>query len=196
MKVENKIVRNFKTALKVNKGFSLLEILITIAVMAILATLVITQLGGGTSAEAKATKLQDTVSSTKDSVERFANDVGKYPGAIKYLWQNQDSNGNQIANWKGPYLKPDLTKDDKIWLKFIGDDAEMDISCTEGGVGTGKVEFVISNVPPNIATVYDKKFDDGDLTQGNVVYNSDSQQLTITITKADYVPGKYVYCVQ
>ena len=62
------------------KGFTLIEILITISIIAILASLI---LGGVTIARKKAytTLAANTVNSLYSNLKRYVQDTGKYPGA-------------------------------------------------------------------------------------------------------------------
>lgn len=90
-------------------GFTLIEILIVIAIIALLASLVTPRLFGKLeSSKQKIAKTQIELIET--ALDMFRLDVGRYPTSqegLKVLWQNP---GN-IPNWNGPYLKKPILKD-------------------------------------------------------------------------------------
>lgn len=87
-------------------GFSLIEILVVIALIGIVATLVIRNVGGGfASGQAKAAKSQ--LASVGMSVEQFYVDNGSYPERLDDLINKPAT----AASWSGPYAKPSQLQD-------------------------------------------------------------------------------------
>ena len=87
-------------------GFSLIEILVVIALIGIVATLVIRNVGGGfASGQAKAAKSQ--LASVGMSIEQYYVDNGSYPERLDDLVTKPAS----AANWSGPYAKPSQLQD-------------------------------------------------------------------------------------
>ncbi|GAB4550662.1 MAG: type II secretion system major pseudopilin GspG [Phycisphaerales bacterium] len=86
-------------------GFSLLEMLIVIAILGLIATLVYNNLGGSMS-KAKVKTTQTQIASTASAIEQFHMDVGRYPtiaemdGYRALIDQPSDAPG-----WDGPYLE-------------------------------------------------------------------------------------------
>ena len=86
--------------MKRSQGFSLVEILIVIALIGIVATLVIGNVGSGfASGQSKTAKSQ--IAAVGMSVERYYLDNGAYPDRLEDLVQKP---GN-ATNWGGPYAK-------------------------------------------------------------------------------------------
>ena len=87
-------------------GFSLIEILVVIALIGIVATLVIRNVGGGfASGQAKAAKSQ--LASVGMSIEQYYLDNGSYPERLEDLVTKPSS----APNWAGPYAKPSQLQD-------------------------------------------------------------------------------------
>lgn len=91
------------------KGFTLIEILIVVAIIALLASLVAPRLFG--KLETSKQKIAKTqINLIETALDMFRLDVGRYPTTqegLKVLWKNP---GN-IPNWQGPYLKKPIEKD-------------------------------------------------------------------------------------
>jgi len=184
--------RGVKIKKPFKKGFTLIELIIAIALLAILVTAAIMFFGGRASDEAKITKLQSTINSVENAIQKYKADVGMYPSEIKELWQDADSQGNPIPNWNGPYLTPKLTKNNEIWLKEIGTDTLLDVSCSAGT--NGEEDIVIKGIPPTLAAAYDKKFDDGNTATGNAIYDSSNNELKVKVATAQFEYGGQIYC--
>ena len=93
-------------------GFSLLEMLIVIAILGLIATLVYNNLGGAmSSSKGKTTMTQ--IEAASAAVERFHVDVGRYPteeemrGFEALIEAPADAPG-----WDGPYLGKDKAPED------------------------------------------------------------------------------------
>lgn len=101
-----------------SKGFTLIEMLIVIVVIAILALIVIPRLLGA-GRKAKEAALRGDLRQLRNAIQQFEADCGDYPAALTQLQTAPSGNGgNGIAldavGWQGPYLRtPDgaLPKD-------------------------------------------------------------------------------------
>lgn len=111
------MVRTRRTPWPRGRGFSLLEILIVLAIMGLLAALVASRLSGTFGgSQVKATKVQ--IEQLAVAVERFRTDVQRYPteqeGLAALLTKPQDTEG-----WAGPYLEKNVLPKDAWRRDFI-----------------------------------------------------------------------------
>ncbi len=83
------------------RGFSLVEILIVLALIGLLATLVVTNVGGIFKGRQIDTAKTFVDSSLSTPLEAYFIDVGSYPASLKDLVSNPGK-----GRWKGPYTKP------------------------------------------------------------------------------------------
>ncbi|MDH4179020.1 MAG: prepilin-type N-terminal cleavage/methylation domain-containing protein, partial [Armatimonadota bacterium] len=93
------------------KGFTLIEMLIVIVVIAILALIVIPRLLGA-GRKAKEATLRGDVHQLRNSIQQFEADCGDYPSALTQLMTTPaagSTGGGGIAldvnGWQGPYLR-------------------------------------------------------------------------------------------
>lgn len=90
----------------VQKGFSLLELMVVLVIIGLLATLVgptlISKLG---DSQQKVAKSQ--ISMLESALDSYRMDVGVYPRELKALRENIENK----SMWNGPYLKKDLPQD-------------------------------------------------------------------------------------
>ena len=97
------------------QGFTLIEVLIVIVVIAILATLVIPRLMGA-GRKAKETQLRGNLKQIRDAIERFEANMAAWPPAITDIMAADgaaisadfDGNGGSVDRlaYDGPYLAP------------------------------------------------------------------------------------------
>lgn len=93
-------------------AFTLLELLIVLAILGLLAALVVPRLGGKVQEAQVKTTIVD-INSLSVTLEQFAIDVGRYPTSDEGLAALiTRPSGVTEALWKGPYLlKSALPKD-------------------------------------------------------------------------------------
>ena len=83
-------------------GFTLVEIMLVVAIIGILAALVIPRIAGK-SEEARITAAHaDIYGGIKSALDQFEVDNGRYPNSLQDLLQQP----RNAPNWHGPYLDP------------------------------------------------------------------------------------------
>jgi len=94
-----------------HKGFTLIEMLIVIVVIAILALIVIPRLLGA-GRKAKEATLRGDLHQLRNAIQQFEADCGDYPLEISHLMTvpGAGSLGGtslmlDVAGWQGPYLR-------------------------------------------------------------------------------------------
>jgi len=93
------------------RGFSLLEMLIVVAILGLIATLVFTRLGGAFG-KSKVKVTQTALASATTSVEQFHVDVGRYPTEEEGLEVLLTEPEQDAEKWDGPYLEKDYIPKD------------------------------------------------------------------------------------
>ncbi len=90
-------------------GFSLIELLLVLVILATLAALVVTKFAGR-SKQAKVTAAETEVSRLETALDAFEIDVGRYPTSQEGLRSLYEQPSN-AESWKGPYLKRGVPQD-------------------------------------------------------------------------------------
>ncbi len=91
-------------------GYSLLEILIVLAIIALIAALVGPRLFAQFD-KSKVTAARVQVKSLASSLETMRLDIARYPTAVEGLALLNASPGSGAPNWSGPYLSGGVPKD-------------------------------------------------------------------------------------
>jgi general secretion pathway protein G len=100
-----------RTLRRSHRGFTLIEMLIVIVVIAILALIVIPRLMGA-GRKAKEAALRGDLHQLRNAVQQFEADCGDYPSASSQLMTQPaaGTTGGQgialdVTGWQGPYLR-------------------------------------------------------------------------------------------
>ena len=142
--------RNFRLARRAEQGFTLVEILVVITIIAIVMSLVgprvLNYLG---ESKVKAAKIQ--IESLSSALDLYFLDVGQYPSNSEGLTVLVQRSGG-ASNWNGPYLRGNAVPNDPWGRPYIyrspGRQAAFDILSygndgQEGG--TGAASDIISS---------------------------------------------------
>jgi general secretion pathway protein G len=79
------------------EGFTLIEILLVVAILGVLASIVVMSMTGQTE-KARITATRITIDSIKSAVDRYEMELGKYPENLAELVKEGDE------KWPGPFL--------------------------------------------------------------------------------------------
>ena len=82
-----------------SSGFTLIEVLLVVAILGVLAGVVVVKFGGkGQDARIKATRA--SIAALGTAVDLYEVDTGRYPASLGSLLR-----GSGEPNWNGPYVK-------------------------------------------------------------------------------------------
>ena len=102
------LIKRFRP--RTRAGYSLMEVLIAVAIIAVLATLVGPQLLGQLD-RSKVTAAQTQIRMIETSLDTMRLDIGRYPTQEEGLALLQTPNDTVSAMWAGPYLDGGLPAD-------------------------------------------------------------------------------------
>lgn len=100
-------VVNMNNRSRIRKGFTLIELVVVILILAILAALIVPRIVGRTD-DAKRAKAASDISTLRSQVQVYKVDVGTFPEVLMDL-RTRPSEG--ADGWRGPYLDKELPTD-------------------------------------------------------------------------------------
>src|SRR5688572_29533444 len=90
-------------------GFSLIELLLVLVILAILAAVVVPKFTGR-SEQAKEAAAKTDIAQMETALDAFEIDAGRYPAQDEGLGA-LTLQPPSVTKWKGPYLKRDVPRD-------------------------------------------------------------------------------------
>jgi prepilin-type N-terminal cleavage/methylation domain-containing protein len=158
------------------RGFSLGEILVAVAIMAVIAAVVIPSIGAQLN-KGETGRVTSDLTSIRGAIEQFLADVRRYPSAmgqlsVKPLAATASDTGivggtfttAQVGRWHGPYMTKEVAA-----AIHTGYGVSMVPEFRSFLVGTQKyITIAIAGLTSAEATEVDAAMDDGVLTTGNV----------------------------
>jgi general secretion pathway protein G len=91
------------------RGFTLIELIVVILILAILAALIVPRVTGRTD-DAKRAKAASDITALGNALNTFRLDIGRYPTTEEGL-QSLRQQPNDADGWKGPYLQKPIPPD-------------------------------------------------------------------------------------
>lgn len=181
-----RLVKNLRRLHRGKKGFTLLEVMVVVAILAVLVALVLPNFGGLIS-QAKTVTVQGQLEKAKEACLAFNTDTGTWPREYsdssstsnRQLTQNQPG----LTGWNGPYLeRPFLANKWGGATRVMYDDPTTisvnylnHYDFTIGGTATpGKDCFLyLTEVPMSVCDKLDYDIDgtDHDYSHGVVIYH-------------------------
>lgn len=83
------------------KGFTLIEIMLVVAIIGILAAMVVPRLTGRTKQARSSVAKADVEVNMPLALDLYELDIGEFPDSLDYLMENKVASDD----WRGPYLK-------------------------------------------------------------------------------------------
>jgi prepilin-type N-terminal cleavage/methylation domain-containing protein len=153
-------------------GFSLAEILVSLAILAVVAAVVIPSIGGQLRSGDES-RVQQDLGAIRSGIEQFLADVRRYPKSVGQLTNVPTAtthsglvggtySAGQVSRWRGPYITKDSTQAIKT-----GFDATITAAfdtLTDNGILF--LRITIPSFDSTNAIRLDRKMDDGDATTG------------------------------
>jgi prepilin-type N-terminal cleavage/methylation domain-containing protein len=159
------------------KGFSLAEILVAIAIVAVVGAIVIPSIGGQLRSGDES-RIQQDLTSLRTGAEQFLADVRRYPNSVGQLVVKPATTESallggvytsaQSGRWRGPYLNKDS-------VSALKTGYDLTVTTTFGFVNfpstTQKYLTIdIAAVDTGYARGVDRKMDDGVESTGMIQY--------------------------
>ena len=170
------------TARRQRSGFSLAEILVALAILAVVAAVVIPSIGGQLRSGDESRVQQDLVN-LRSGIEQFLADVRRYPNSVGQLTNLPTTAHSaliggvfvtgQVNRWRGPYI----TKDSVFALKtgydgtFTSTFDTLSLATTGltfSATGTRYLRIRLAGFDSTNALRLDQKMDDGNLETGQI----------------------------
>jgi general secretion pathway protein G len=170
------------------RGFSLAEILVAVAIMAVVAAVVIPSIGGQLN-KGDTARVSNDLINVRSAVEQFLADVRRYPSAMSQLQTKPGAapadtginasglySASQVARWKGPYMTKDFSASGvtgygaTMLVQFKVCNATGTGVCTANPTGQRYLTIVIVGPTQAEALLIDAAMDDGVLTSGQVLW--------------------------
>lgn len=100
-------------------GFSLIELLLVLVILAVLAAVVVPKFTGR-SQQARQTAAKTDIASIELALDAFETDTGRYPSSSEGLEALLEEPGGLAEDmWKGPYLKKNAVPKDPWSNEYI-----------------------------------------------------------------------------
>jgi prepilin-type N-terminal cleavage/methylation domain-containing protein len=149
------------------RGFSLIEIMAGIAIMAIMSLILMSSFSGDGS---KAVRLLGDMNTLGNSLNRAKMDLGGIPSRLSVLWSRTDATAANMFNgiaatntWGGPYVeRQPVDAANNVTVSAVADATTISInreaaSAANGGNYTWVYFLRANNVPNPIITEFIKK---------------------------------------
>jgi prepilin-type N-terminal cleavage/methylation domain-containing protein len=167
------------------RGFTLGEVLVTVAIVAVLAAVVIPSIGSQITKGELGRTTSDLLT-MRSAIEQFLGDVRKYPRNVQQLttspvastagWTDlvntAQYTAQEVARWRGPYINKDssaaLTTGYGLSIQPLFETITLGVTGTTNGTGIKYAAVIIQSMDQATATSLDVAMDDGAVTSGSL----------------------------
>lgn len=183
------------------KGFTLPEVLVTVAIISLLAAVVIPTVAGQLT-KGDTGRVGSDLMAIRGGTEQFLSDVRRYPSSISQLTTkistgmtplttSNNYTTNDVARWHGPYLNKDQSAalSTGYGLSFTGSFA-LEYWNPSGATASGSTSdqqylvVKLTSVNPADAQAIDNAIDDGVATTGSIRFTNSGSTGSTTSTLA------------
>lgn len=103
IEIQKTIVQKNKLSRALSRAFTLVEIMLVVAIIGILAALVIPKIAGKSEQARETAAMADIKGGVKSALDQYDVDMGFYPQSLQDLLTAPSRNA---AHWHGPYFDP------------------------------------------------------------------------------------------
>ena len=147
------------------KGFTLIELMVVVAVMAILA-LGIYLVGGKFLDKSRVAKTESVITKIRSAINNYYSDTGYYPSKAQQFWKNTVG----APNWSGPYVQPPRGNVNLNGFYNMPWGGTGQLVCHNGSY----VALIMYGMSRGLCQKLDQEVDDNNLSTGLVRWNSNS----------------------
>ena len=164
------------------RGFSLAEILVSLAIAGVLAAVLLANLGHVQSDSQRA-RLVEALTVFAVGLREFDRDTGVFPETLDMLFRKPTTSDKdickrnlsqkQVDNWEGPYVLQEIPQAGLVYeLDTIDVILKRKPTAPLAGEGAD-IQMFVNNVPQDEAEELDERLDgDGLLTKGRIQWNT------------------------
>jgi prepilin-type N-terminal cleavage/methylation domain-containing protein len=164
-----------------NKGFTLIEVIIVVILLATIITLSLSYNWGKAVDKAKVDKTIAVIRKLTFAINTYNEDTGYYPSSAKQLWKND----LDVMGWKGAYVKPPYLDPTYDYFPKMPYDGKGYIECKDGEYVAFKME-----TKKVFCQELDKRIDDGNITKGRVYWDNKNKVCYYLFDKGSHISCK------
>jgi general secretion pathway protein G len=161
--------------LRNQKGFTLVELMVVLAVILVLVALLLPKLLGS-SDKKNAAAISRNVEKIVSGLSLYRADIGKYPDQLVALWDRSKVSSTDISYWRGPYmdipekvdaqtgnvLDANVSEVSYSFVKITSSGGSGSCSSAEqiGMANAGGTDYTVkvANVPLDVARIIKQQF--------------------------------------
>lgn len=174
-------------------GFSFLEVLVALAIVAILTAILLPAAAGRINSASSAA-LSQNLKLVNDGIQKFRENVGHYPSQLVQLTTKPSSGAldacgsamtvTSTAMWRGPYLSLAVGANGILSGDMAIDNtiARTPANTTSSTVMNGILQLSVTDVPARVANELEATIEKGsDLSHGTIIWFAGTLTFSIPI---------------
>ena len=157
------------SSLQPSRGFTLLEVVVALAILALLGAVILSA-AGGRIREGRAASTAQTLSTLRDGILQYRTDVRRYPRNLRYLSTSPIVGVTDLCNqtvpsslrslWRGPYTNISILASGlAVQEMVVSDTVELDPVGPYTVSTSGAIVIVTRDVDSTIARELETQYD-------------------------------------